>query len=86
MDDDVLMEVVSIGNAVQVRAIRASTGREIAFTAPGNTSRRDLEALALNKLIYVEQRDKAARLDPETGQGGKRKGPDQRPGPKGIIV
>jgi hypothetical protein len=74
-DSQILLEMNRIGGAIEVRAVSASDGLEVVFTAPANAAQSDIERLARAKLNYV--RSKAGG-----GQGGE-PGSDGR---GGIVV
>lgn len=70
---DVFLEVIQVGQALEVRAVDAATGLEVAFAAPLRTDRASMERLALQKLAYVQRK--------RQGEGGGRPGPKRdRPG------
>lgn len=52
-NDEILMQMVAIGNALKVTAIHAATGTEISFMAPKNTPMMSLKMMARKKLEYV---------------------------------
>jgi hypothetical protein len=55
-DAEIILEMNRIGSAVEVRAISASDGLEVSFTAPANAAQSDLQRLARQKLAYVRAR------------------------------
>lgn len=72
-DDEILIEMNRIGSSMEVRAISAADGLEVAFTAPASALKMDIEKLARAKLGYVRRKaggqgDDAAPRKP----GGKR--------------
>lgn len=71
-DSEILIEMNRIGGAMEVRAISAGDGLEVAFAVPANTAQSDIQRLARSKLAYV--RRKAAGGDAKTkkpdGKGG----------------
>ncbi len=71
-DAEILLELHRIGGAMEVRAVSASDGLEVVFTAPSNASNQDVNQLARAKLAYVRSRC-------STGDG-------DRPDTKGGIV
>jgi hypothetical protein len=76
-DSEILLEMTRIGGAVEVRAVSASDGLEVAFVATASTPKSDIEALARSKLAYV--RGKA--------QGGATpKKPPGRPDGRGGVM
>ncbi len=76
-DSEILMEITRVGGAVEVRAVSAGDGLEVAFVAPANTPRSDIEALARAKLAYVRRK----------GQGGTpKKPPGGGDGRGGILA
>lgn len=68
-DDEILIEMNRIGGAMEVRAISASDGLEVVFTAPSSAAKSDIEKLARAKLAYV--RRKATDPNPPKPRGGK---------------
>lgn len=75
-DDEILIEMNRIGGAMEVRAISASDGLEIVFTAPSNAPKGDVEKLARAKLNYVRKKSE--------GQGNE--GPQKPGGKRGLIA
>jgi hypothetical protein len=72
-DSEILLEMNRIGNAMEVRAISASDGLEVSFTAPANTAQSDIDRLARSKLAYVRRKsqgDGAAPGRKPDGKGG----------------
>lgn len=52
-DDEILLQIFAVGNAVKVVAVHAATGTEVSFAAPKNTPAPALKTLARAKLEYV---------------------------------
>mgnify|MGYP003571333237 CR=1 FL=1 len=52
-NDEILMQMTAIGNALKVTAVHAATGTEISFMAPKNTPMMSLKMMARKKLEYV---------------------------------
>ncbi|MBR1946163.1 MAG: hypothetical protein IJ846_07725 [Alphaproteobacteria bacterium] len=52
-NDEILMQMVAIGNALKVTAVHAATGTEISFMAPKNTPMMSLKMMARKKQEYV---------------------------------
>ncbi len=50
-DREVYFEFVTIGNVVKVTAIDSLTATEVSIMGPVSASQRDLERLALQKLL-----------------------------------
>jgi hypothetical protein len=75
-DEEILIETNRIGGAMEVRAISASDGLEVAFTAPSNAAQSDINRLARQKLAYVRR-----KLE---GEGGG--DPPKSDGRGGIIA
>jgi hypothetical protein len=77
-DEEILIQIHrATANAVEVRAVSASDGLEISFSAPTAAAKADLERLARTKLAYVRSKRSAGQTegadDPETptdGRGG----------------
>jgi ribosomal protein L19 len=80
-DSEILLEFNRIGGTMEVRAVSAGDGLEVAFTAPSSAAQADIERLARAKLAYVRSRS--------GGQGAQKKdGKDEGSGGGrgGIIV
>lgn len=45
-DDEILLQMVAIGNALKVTAVHAATGTEVSFMAPKNTPMLSLKMMA----------------------------------------
>ena len=56
-DDEILIQMVAIGNALQVTAVHAATGTEISFMAPKNTPMLSVKMMAKKKLEYVMKKN-----------------------------
>lgn len=71
-DDEILIEKNRIGGAMEVRAISATDGLEIVFTAPANAAKSDIEKLARAKLAYVRRKSSGGDEPPKKpdGKGG----------------
>lgn len=54
--DEILMEVVRIGNLLRVAALDPKTLAEVTFQAPTSTDQATLAALARRKLDFVTKR------------------------------
>lgn len=74
----IYIEMIPLGNAVEIAAIHSETGREVRFVVPAGTSEHDIKQLAHAKLIYVER--KASEQAEEARQKPKDKGG------RGIVV
>lgn len=70
-DSEILIETSRIGHAMEVRAISASDGLEVAFSAPVNVAQSDIERLARSKLAYVRRKSKGGDLEDPRPPGGK---------------
>lgn len=57
MAEDVIVEVIRIGNMLKVSAICTKTGREVSIAGDPKAPRVQLEKIAVNKLRYVMQKD-----------------------------
>ena len=53
---EVLFEFIAQGTFVKVTAIDAATGDEVSIVGPVNSPRATLEAAALRKLRYVQEK------------------------------
>lgn len=71
-DSEILIETSQIGAAMEVRAVSASDGLEVVFTAPASASQKDIERLARAKLAYVRARQPSpvAGVQKPDGKGG----------------
>jgi hypothetical protein len=78
-DAEIILEMNRLGGALEVRAISASDGLEVSFSAPASTAQADLQRLARQKLAYVRARAERG------GQGGKDE-PPSGGGRGGIIA
>lgn len=58
--EEVLIEFVTLGNAVRVTAIHVGTGTEATIVGPATASRAALEAAVHRKLAYVMGKEKGA--------------------------
>lgn len=56
-DDEILIQMVVIGNALKVTAVHAATGTEISFMAPKNTPMLSVKMMAKKKLEYVMKKN-----------------------------
>ena len=59
-DGEILIEFVTLGNAVRVTAIHVASGTEASIVGPASAPRAPLEAAALRKLSYVMDKEKGA--------------------------
>ena len=50
---EILIEYVQIGHSFRVTAVDADSGTEVVFQAPVNTSRKEMERIAVSKMKYV---------------------------------
>jgi hypothetical protein len=69
-DDEILIEMNRIGGAMEVRAISASDGLEVVFTAPANAPKPDVEKLARAKLGYVRRKSSGGDTPKPAGRKG----------------
>ena len=53
MQDEVLFEYIKQGNAVKVTAIEPTTGVEAVVVVPANLTEQQMQAKAMQKLLYV---------------------------------
>ncbi len=53
---EIYFEHVVVGHNVKVSAIDANTGTEVSITGPANAGQKQLEDVALRKLLYVMSR------------------------------
>ncbi len=52
-DDEILLQLFAVGNALKVTAVHAATGTEVSFMAPKNTPMLSIKMMARKKLEYV---------------------------------
>lgn len=70
-DSEILLEMNRIGSAMEVRAISAGDGLEIAFAVPANAAQSDIQRLARSKLAYVRRKMAGdAKAKKPDGKGG----------------
>lgn len=94
LDDEILIQIHrATPNAVEVRAVSASDGLEVSFSAPAAAAQADLQRLARNKLAYVRSRqakdqapEGASRDEPETPSPQTSSPETPSDGRGGIIV
>lgn len=77
-DEEILIETRRIGTVMEVRAVSASDGLEIAFEAPSNAPLIELQRLAQLKLAYVRSRSTGKESPGDPGKAA-------RPG-KGLLA
>lgn len=70
-DSEILIETLRIGGAMEVRAISASDGLEIVFSAPASASQDDITKLARSKLAYVRAKMKTTEEDAKSKHDAK---------------
>lgn len=68
------LELIEIGGSIRVAAVDSQTGEEVVFQVPKNTSRSEIESLAVSKLSW-----KLGKTD------SNKKRPDSKSG-RGITV
>ena len=56
---EVYFELIVIGKAVKVSAVHAATGTEVSISGPTSAGKKELEKVALQKLIHVMERNAA---------------------------
>lgn len=74
---EVYLEIQQTPGGLDVRAVDASDGLEVSFIAPLNTTRGQLERLALAKLAYVRRKNSG---------GGNDGGPSHNGGSGGGVL
>jgi len=52
-DDEILLQLFAVGNALKVTAVHTATGTEVSFMAPKNTPMLSIKMMARKKLEYV---------------------------------
>lgn len=52
-DNDFIIEFIAMGNSVKVTCIDPRTGKEVSTIGPANAPRSQLSQAAVNKMIYV---------------------------------
>lgn len=55
---EILYQIVAVGNAVKITAVDPETGTEVSVAAPRNTPLPSLKAAAVKKLAYVINKNK----------------------------
>ena len=55
---EIYFEHIAIGNAVKVSAVDAASGTEVSITGPRHSSQKELERVALQKLLRAMERGK----------------------------
>lgn len=56
--NNIILELIAIGNQIKVNAIDENTTIEVSFIVPKNTLRQDIENLAKRKLDFVINKKK----------------------------
>ncbi len=74
----VILEFITVGDALRVAAVDEATGVEVAVVCPVNTAREDAERLATRKLRRRLEALGHVQPDPDT------KTP--RPGGRGVVI
>ena len=72
-DHEILIEIHRIAGAMEIRAVSAGDGLEVAFTVPSSASQHDIDQLARANLAYVRSRGSKggqAGGKPPDGKGG----------------
>lgn len=59
-NDEILMQMTAVGNALKVTAVHVATGTEVSFMAPKNTPMLSLKMMARKKLEYVIKKNNQA--------------------------
>ncbi len=77
----IYLEFAQVGNSVEVRAVDAADGLEVAFIAPVNTPEAEVTLIARRKLDYV-RRKQAQKTQSEAASSKTQ----NRDGRRGIIV
>lgn len=68
--EEVYIETHRIGAGLEVRAVDASDGLEVAFIAPVSATQQEIEQLALAKLAYVRRKGSGRGGDEGGSNGG----------------
>jgi hypothetical protein len=55
---EIFVEYTQIGHSMRVVAVDAETGTEVSFQAPLGISRKEMERVAVDKLMYVMKKRK----------------------------
>ena len=58
-DNDYIIEFIAMGNTVKVTCIDTRTGREVSTIGPANAPRSQLSQAAVNKMLYVLNKEKS---------------------------
>lgn len=83
--DEILIEWVQYGQALEVRVIDAFDGLEVSFAAPSSTTEVEIKRLAGAKLAYVRRKQLGSDSE-RTASSKKKKPPKRGPGGRGVIV
>lgn len=59
-NDEILMQIYAVGNALKVTAVDAASGVEVSFVAAKNTPSFSLKMMAKKKLSYVMAKNNQA--------------------------
>lgn len=59
-NDEILMQMTAVGNALKVTAVHVPSGTEVSFMAPKNTPMLSLKMMARKKLEYVIKKNNQA--------------------------
>jgi len=57
-DDNFIIEFITMGNSVKVTAVDPKTGREVSTIGPKTASQAQLSRAAVNKMLYVINKEK----------------------------
>lgn len=59
MDDNFIIEFITLGNSVKVTVVDPKSGREVSMVGPKNASRSELSRNAVNKMLYVMKKEQS---------------------------
>ena len=68
-----IIELIPQGKFVKVTAIDVASGREVSIVGASSANQNDLHTLAINKLKYVMNRDRA-KLDSDALSKSRKRG------------
>ena len=57
-DNNFIIEFIAMGNSVKVTCVDPKTGKEVSTIGPANAPRSQLSQAAVNKMLYVLNKEK----------------------------
>tara|TARA_R110002096_G_scaffold435770_1_gene662558 strand:+ start:32643 stop:32825 length:183 start_codon:yes stop_codon:yes gene_type:complete len=58
-DSEFIIEFIAMGNSVKVTCVDPKTGREVSTIGPANLPRSQLSKAAVNKMLYVLNKEQS---------------------------